>query len=112
MIVRQDFNIFAADFEFYDLTFLLIREQISGNMETLKIFSIFIETIIAILSVLLWIRKGKASGAFIFVTFTIYVFYDIARMYSLAIPEPILRIAFAIAVISMLIAVWRLYNKE
>jgi hypothetical protein len=81
-------------------------------METLQIFSILIEVMIAIFGVLLWIRKGKTSGGLIFLTFTIFVFYDVARLWSLAIPEPVLRIAFAVAAISMLIAVWRLFYRE
>jgi hypothetical protein len=81
-------------------------------METIQVFSIFIELMIAVLAVLMWIRKKRFTGALIFLTFTIYVFYDIARLWSLDIPEPVLRIAFAVAAISMLVAVWRLYNQK
>ncbi len=81
-------------------------------METIQVFSIFIEFMIAILAVLMWIRKNKINGALIFLTYTIYVFYDTARLWSLDVPEPMLRIAFAVAAISMLIVVWRLYNEK
>lgn len=81
-------------------------------MATLQIFSIFIEAIIAMLAALLWVRRKNINGGLIFVTFTIYVFYDVARLWAMEVPEPVLRISFAVASISMLVAVWRMYNQK
>ncbi|MEI6455247.1 MAG: hypothetical protein WCO93_03075 [bacterium] len=81
-------------------------------MNALQTFSILIELAIAILGVTIWLQKKKAYGGFLFLTFAIYVFYDLARLWALSVPELILRISFAIATLSMLIAVWRLYKAD
>jgi len=81
-------------------------------MNALQTFSILIELAIAILGVTIWLQKKKSYGGYIFLTFAIYVFYDIARLWTLAVPELVLRIAFAISCMSMLIAVWRLYKTD
>jgi hypothetical protein len=81
-------------------------------MNALQTFSILIELAIAILGVTIWLQKKKAYGGFIFLTFAIYVFYDLARLWALDVPEYFLRVSFAIATLSMLIAVWRLYKAD
>jgi len=81
-------------------------------MNELQTLSILIEVAVAILGLLIWFHKRKACGGYIFLTFTIYMVYDLAKLWSLAIPELLLRILFAIASISILIAVWRLYRAD
>ncbi len=81
-------------------------------MNELQTFSIFVELGIAILGLLIWFHKKKAFGGYIFTTFCIYVFYDLAKLWSLDIPELILRILFALASLSMLIAVWKMYKQD
>ena len=81
-------------------------------MNSIQNFSILIELAVAILGLLIWIQKRKVYGALIFLTFVLYMVWDISKLWSLAIPELLLRILFAIATISILIAVWKLYKTE
>ena len=81
-------------------------------MNALQTFSILIELAVAILGVTIWLQKKKAYGGYIFLTFAIFVFYDLSKLWALAIPEMVLRIAFAVSCLSMLIAMWRLYKAD
>jgi len=81
-------------------------------MNTLQNVSILLELAVTILGLLIWLQKKKSYGAFIFLTFLLYMVYDASRLWSLAIPELVLRIIFAIASLSVLIAVWKLYKSE
>jgi hypothetical protein len=81
-------------------------------MNSIQNFSILLELVVAILGLLIWIQKRKVYGALIFLTFVLYMVWDISKLWSLAIPELLLRILFAIATISILIAVWKLYKTE
>jgi len=81
-------------------------------MNALQTFSILLELAIAIIGVTIWLQKKKGYGGFFFLTYAIYVFYDLARLWEFTIPEPVLRISFAVATFSMLIAVWKLYKAD
>lgn len=81
-------------------------------MNELQTLSILIELAISILGLLIWFQKKKSTGAFIFITFAIYVFYDLVKLWSIAVPELILRICFLLASLSILVAVWRMYKEE
>jgi hypothetical protein len=81
-------------------------------MNEIQTFSIIIEMAVAILGLLLWLQHRKMIGAYVFLTFSIYVFYDLVKLWHLGIPELLLRILFAIASISALIAIWKLYRAE
>lgn len=76
----------------------------------IQYISIFIEAIVAIIGLLIVINKKKIYGWGIFLTFGIYVFYDIARLVELNIPETILYISFFIASISALWVVFTIYK--
>lgn len=81
-------------------------------MNELQTFSIIVEMAVAILGLLLWLQRKKITGAYVFLTFTIYVFYDLVKLWGLGVSEIILRISFAIASVSALIAVWRIYRAS
>jgi hypothetical membrane protein len=81
-------------------------------MNSIQNFSILLELAVAILGLLIWIQKKKTFGALIFVTYVLYMVWDISKLWSLAIPELVLRILFAVASISILMAVWKLYKTE
>ena len=91
---------------------MLYIYQKKQGMNELQTLSILIELAVAILGLLIWFHKKKVYGGYIFLTFILYMVYDLAKLWSLAIPELILRILFAIASISILIAVWRLYKAD
>lgn len=81
-------------------------------MNTLQNVSILFELAVAILGLLIWLQKKKSYGAFIFLTFLLYMVYDGCRLWTLAVPEPVMRIIFAVASLSILFAVWKLYKSE
>jgi phosphatidylglycerophosphatase A len=81
-------------------------------MNELQTFSIMVEMAAAILGLLIWLQRRKTYGGYIFLTFTIYGFYDIVKLWGLGVPELLLRISFAIASVSALIAVWKLYRAD
>jgi hypothetical protein len=81
-------------------------------MNSIQNFSILIELAVAILGLLIWIQKKKAYGALILLTYVLYMVWDISKLWALAIPELVLRLLFAVASISILLAVWKLYKTE
>ena len=81
-------------------------------MNAIQNISILVELAVTILGLLIWLQKKKSYGAFIVLTFLIYMVYDASRLWSLAIPELVLRLLFAVASISILVAVWILYKSE
>ncbi len=81
-------------------------------MEILQYFSIVIEAIIAILGLMIFMKKKKQYGLCFFITFAIYVFYDLARLMAWSISTNILYASFFIASLSALWGMWELYNKK
>ena len=81
-------------------------------MEILQYLSIFIEVIIAILGFMIFAKKKKQYGLCFFITFAIYVFYDLARLMAWSISTNILYASFFIASLSALWGMWELYNKK
>jgi hypothetical protein len=81
-------------------------------MNTIQTFSILIELVVAIIGITIWLQKKKSYGGFIFLSFIIFVFYDIARLWDFGVSELILCILFAISCISMLLAVWQIYKSN
>jgi hypothetical protein len=78
--------------------------------ENLQYLSILIEVIVAILGLLIVFKKKKNYGYGIFLTFAIYVFYDLAKFMNYSISEDILAVLFLIASVSMLWVTWDLFS--
>lgn len=74
--------------------------------------SILIEAIIAILGLMILFKKKKEYGLGFFVTFAIYVLYDLARVLNWNASTNVLYVSFFIASVSALWAVWEVYNKK
>lgn len=79
-------------------------------LESLQYVSIAIEVIIAIIGLLLLLKK-KIYGIGILITFGIYVFYDLAKHLDYNISSDILYLVFLIASISMLFAAYKIYSE-
>lgn len=79
-------------------------------IEMLHWASIVLEAVIALLGIKL-VSQQKSYGWGIFITFTIYVFYDISKYLSLDISPNLLYIFFFVASISAFLAVWNLVKK-
>jgi len=79
--------------------------------EILQYISIGIEALIAVIGILIG-RKKKSYGWFIFLTFAIYVFYDLAWLIPLDISETILYPVFFIGTLSIFTAVVLIYREQ
>ena len=77
----------------------------------LQYLSILIEVAIASMGILIVTKKKKKYGWGIFLTFFIYVFYDLSKLIALNIPSPLLYSLFFIATVSALWAVWKIYSE-
>ena len=80
-------------------------------MTNLQYISIFIEALIAILGVLIVFKRKKIYGWGIFLTFGIYMIYDLAKMNVFIIFDAYLYWLFFIATISALWAVFSIYRE-
>jgi len=80
-------------------------------MSILQLVSISLEFVIVIISLMIAVSKKKAYGYGLALTFGIYVFYDLTRLFSLGIDEMLLYAVFFIATVSALVSVWRLYSE-
>ena len=78
----------------------------------IQYLSIFLEALIAILGILIALHKKAKIGWLIFLTFIIYVFYDLTKTTTPLVSEAALSILFLIATASMLTVVWHLYSKH
>ena len=79
--------------------------------EILQYISVGIEVLIAVIGILIGIKK-KSYGWFIFLTFAIYVFYDLAWLIPLDISETILYPVFFIGTLSIFTAVVLIYREQ
>lgn len=77
---------------------------------TIQYISIFIEFVVAIVGLMIFSRNKRLYGLGFFVTFGIYVFYDLAKLFAWNISNNVLYISFFIASASALLAVWRVYR--
>ncbi|MCX6665367.1 MAG: hypothetical protein NT038_04820 [Euryarchaeota archaeon] len=81
-------------------------------IEVIHYISIVIEAIIALFGLFIALQKKKIYGWGFFVTFAIYVFYDLSRLIPLNLSAEVLYPLFFVATISMLWGVWKIYRKE
>ena len=81
-------------------------------LENLQYLSIIIEAIVAILGLFIVFEKKKNYGWGIFLTFAIYVFYDLTKFMNYPIPSDVLTVLFFVASISALYAVWVIYKER
>ena len=77
----------------------------------LQNISIAVEASIAVLGILIALRRKKIYGWGIFMTFFIYGVYDFAKLTNLSVSEIILEGSFFIATISALWVVYSIYKE-
>jgi len=80
-------------------------------MVIIQYLSILIEAVVAIFG-LLMVAKKKVYGWGFFITFGIYVFYDLAKLANWNISANIMYGLFFIATLSVLFVVWHVYKLE
>lgn len=74
--------------------------------------SILLELVVAVIGVMLAVRKKKRYGWFIALTFVLYVFYDLAYLLSLQISQDLLYYLFFVATLSILWAIWNIFLES
>jgi len=83
-----------------------------SKVNFLQLLSILLEFVIVILSLILVYKKKKIYGYGIALTFLIYVYYDLAKLFAWSVPEIVLSIFFLLATISMLLVVIKLIKSK
>ena len=81
-------------------------------LENLQYLSILIEVVLAIMGLLIVFQKKKIYGYGIFLTFAIYVLYDLANLLNYSISRDLLVGLFFIGSLSALWAVFMIYNQK
>jgi len=81
-------------------------------METINYISVILEAIVAIFGIAIALNKKSVYGWGIALTFSIYVFYDLARIQSWQISSTITSVSFLIATISALFAAYLIYKNK
>jgi hypothetical protein len=80
-------------------------------MDILVFISFALEVVVMVLGLGLAITKKKDFGWGIALTFLIYVFYDSVRFFNVKVTEAVIVVLFFIATLSILWAVWRIYEE-
>lgn len=78
--------------------------------EFLQIIAILLEVAVAVIAVVMATRQKKSYGWCIAVTFFLFVFFDIGRLFSLPIPDAYHALIFLVACGFMLYGVWLMYR--
>jgi hypothetical protein len=74
--------------------------------------SIVIELLIAAMGLLIFFKKKKKYGLFIFLTFFIYVLYDASKILGSYLNSNFWSFMFFIATISAFYAVWQIFKDK
>ncbi len=101
---------------FGDQSFLVgsgLWEDTTPNViKPLQYISILLESIVAATGFLLAVRKRRLFGYGIFLTFAIYVFYDLTRLIPLQVSDVVLYPLFLLATLSILWAAILIYKEK
>ena len=81
-------------------------------VKPLQYVAITLESVIAAAGLLLAVRKKRFFGYGIFLTFIIYVFYDLTRLIPLQVSDVTLYPLFLVATLSMLWAIVLIYKER
>ncbi len=87
-------------------------ENYENVLAPLQYFSVVVEAVIAAAGLLLAIRQKRFFGYGIFLTFVIYVFYDLARLTGSKVSDVLLYPLFFVATLSMLWVVISIYKEN
>ena len=90
----------------------LYVETFEDVVSPLQYVAIIIEGAIAAVGLLIAVRQKRILGYGIFLTFILYIFYDLARLTSIEISDLILYPIFFIATLSMLWVIILIYKEK
>jgi hypothetical protein len=80
--------------------------------DILQLIAVIVEAAVAVLSVLIAVKKKKIYGWCIAVTFALFVIFDISRIFLLPLSDTVHALVFLVACVSMLYAVWLMYTEK
>lgn len=80
-------------------------------MTLLPIVSIVLEVLIAVLALVSAVR-GRSYMTGLAITFGIYVYYDLARLYEWSVSESLLSLVFLIATLAALVSVIGIFKAS
>jgi hypothetical protein len=89
-----------------------IYDQDMDTSNLLQTLAVLVEFTIAVLGVLIAIQNKKTYGWFIAATFSLYVLFDIYRIFALPLSADLQGFIFFIACCLMMCAAWLLYNEK
>jgi hypothetical protein len=77
----------------------------------IQLIATLTEVVIALVAFLIAWKKKKTWGWFITVTFGLFVVFDLARIFALEVSADKYALVLLIACLSMLYAMWLLWNE-
>jgi len=77
-----------------------------------QLASVLIECIIAIVAIIIAVKKQKTYGWLIAFTFGLYVLFDLSRLGVLPLAADLLSVLFLVASLSMLGTVWLMFKER
>jgi hypothetical protein len=79
--------------------------------ETVQLVATFVEVVITLFSLYIAWNRKKLYAGFIAITFSLFVTFDIGRIFLLKISPDVHSGIFLIACLSMLFAVWLMWRE-
>jgi len=80
--------------------------------DVLQIIAVLLEIAVTVIAIVIAAWQKKSYGWFIAVTFGLFVFFDISRIFTLPVPDAAHALVFLVACISMVYGVWLLYRAK
>lgn len=77
----------------------------------LQVIAVLLEAAVTVIAAAIAIRQKKAYGWCIALTFGLFVFFDIGRLFALPVPDTAHALVFLVACVSMLYGVWLMYRE-
>jgi hypothetical protein len=79
---------------------------------SIQYISILIELLVAVIGLMILFGRKRVYGLGFFITFGIYVFYDLTKLFAWNVSTGVLYGLFFVASVSALAVVWGLYKRK
>ena len=80
--------------------------------DVFQILAILLEAVIAVIAILIAVKKQRSCGWFIALTFALFVAFDLARILGPGFPGDFLSFVLLAGCASMTYAVWLLWKEK
>jgi len=78
----------------------------------IQIIASLAEVLIALVAIRIAVHQKKAYGWYIAITFGLFVIFNTIRVFTLGMPAELDALVFLMAGLSMLYAMWLLWNEQ